>query len=89
MQIKFIFLLFLCHALQIAIDIKRYSVVQTGAKIQSGGVRKDLFKVEYHGSLEDKVETLPINEARYVAARKKTKDTNLFLSIKVLYINIP
>ena len=86
--IKFIFLLFLCHAFQIAIDIRRYSVVQTGAKTQSGGVRKDLFKAEYQGSLEDKVETLPIKEAIYVTDTKRTKDTNLFLSIKVLYINI-
>jgi hypothetical protein len=68
--------------------IKRYSVVQTGAKIQSGGVRKDLFNEEYHGSLEDKVATPPINDAKYVAAMKKIKDTNLFFTIKVLYIII-
>ena len=53
---------------------------------QSGGVRKDLFKDEYHGSLEDKVAKPPINDAEYVAAAKRRKDTILFLSIKVLYI---
>ena len=63
-------------------------MVQTGAKTQSGGVRKDLFNKEYHGSLEDNVAKPPIKEAKYVIAVKKTKDTNLFLSIKVLYINI-
>tara|TARA_Y100000816_G_scaffold261081_1_gene217809 strand:+ start:170 stop:412 length:243 start_codon:yes stop_codon:yes gene_type:complete len=73
---------------QAAIAIKRYRADQTGAKIQSGGVRKDLFSEEYHGSLEDMVATLPINEAKYVAATKKIKDTNLFFTIKVLYIII-
>tara|TARA_Y100001958_G_scaffold146273_1_gene125816 strand:+ start:446 stop:556 length:111 start_codon:yes stop_codon:yes gene_type:complete len=34
-----------------------------GAKTQSGGVNKDLFRVEYQGSLELKVEIPPINEA--------------------------
>ena len=76
------------HTFQIAIDIRKYSAVQTGAKTQSGGVRKDLFKDEYHDSLEDKVAKPPMNDAEYVTAVKKTKDTNLFLSIKVLYINI-
>ena len=71
-----------------ATAIKRYSIVQTGAKIQSGGVRKDLLSEEYHGSLDDMVETPPINEAKYVTAIKKTKDTNLFFNIKVLYIII-
>ena len=33
-----------------AIAIKRYKVVQTGANTQSGGVKTDLFSVEYHGS---------------------------------------
>ena len=61
-------------------------MVQTGAKTQSGGVRKDLFKDEYHGSLEDKVAKPHINHAKYVTAVKKTKDSNLFLIIKVLYI---
>ena len=32
-----------------------YKVIQTGAKTQSGGVRKDLFKDEYHGSLKEEV----------------------------------
>ena len=34
-----------------AIAIKRYKVVHTGANTQSGGVKKDLFSVEYQGSL--------------------------------------
>ena len=46
-----------------AIAIKRYKVVHTGANTQSGGVKKDLFRVEYHGSLKEIVAILPINDA--------------------------
>tara|TARA_B100001540_G_scaffold275396_1_gene261560 strand:+ start:54 stop:293 length:240 start_codon:yes stop_codon:yes gene_type:complete len=76
------------HTFQAAIAINRYNVVQTGAKIQSGGVRNDLFSDEYHGSLEDIVATPPIIDAKYVTAIKRIKDTNLFFTIKVLYIII-
>jgi hypothetical protein len=78
----------LTQAFQIAIAIKRYNIVQIGAKIQSGGVRKDLLSEEYQGSFEDIVATPPINEAKYVTAVKNTKDRNLFFTIKVLYIII-
>ena len=46
-----------------AIAIKRYKVVQTGANTQSGGVKTDLFSVEYQGSLLENVAKLPINDA--------------------------
>tara|TARA_Y100000590_G_C14927483_1_gene716248 strand:+ start:33 stop:272 length:240 start_codon:yes stop_codon:yes gene_type:complete len=74
------------HTFQAAIAINRYNIVQTGAKTQSGGVRKDLFNEEYHGSLEDIVATPPIKDAKYVTPIKKIKDKNLFFTIKVLYI---
>jgi hypothetical protein len=38
-------------------------VVQTGAKTQSGGVRNDLFKLEYQGSFALIVDIPPIKEA--------------------------
>ena len=65
-----------------------YRAVQTGANIQSGGVKKDLFKEEYQGSFDDIVAKRPTKDAEKVTATKKAKDTNLFLSIKVLYMKI-
>ena len=47
-----------------AIVIKRYSVVHTGAKIQSGGLKLAYAKDEYHGSLEVYVAIPPIKEAK-------------------------
>jgi len=62
-------------------------VVHTGAKTQSGGLKLDFFKVEYHGSLKEYVAIPPIIDAEYVAIPRITKDKILFLSIMVLYIN--
>ena len=69
-----------------AITIKRYKVVHTGANTQSGGVKKDLFRVEYHGSLKEIVAILPINDAEYVIIANIVKDINLFFNIFILYI---
>ena len=79
-------LLLLCQKNQIATVIIRYSVVQTGANIQSGGLKSDLTKLEYQGSLKLIVTKLPINEAENVIIKKSMNDKNLFFSIKVLYI---
>tara|TARA_S200000501_G_scaffold338284_1_gene345009 strand:- start:198 stop:437 length:240 start_codon:yes stop_codon:yes gene_type:complete len=76
----------LCQADQIAIAIKRYKVVHTGANTQSGAVRKDLFRVEYQGSLYENVAILPINDAEYVIIANMIKDINLFFNIFILYI---
>ena len=35
-----------------AIDIKRYNIVQTGAKTQLGGLKLGKIISEYHGSLK-------------------------------------
>ena len=42
----------LCQINQIAMVIKKYKVVHTGAKIQSGGLKIGLFKLLYQGSFE-------------------------------------
>ena len=55
-----------------------YRVVQTGANIQSGGLKKGLFNNEYHGSLKLTVANPPIKEAENVITRKVIKDKNLF-----------
>ena len=52
------------------------------------GVKKDLFKEEYQGSFDDIVAKRPTKDAEKVTATKRAKDTNLFLSIKVLYIKM-
>ena len=39
------------HINHIAIAIDKYKVIQTGAKIQSGGLNEDLTIEEYQGSL--------------------------------------
>ena len=51
---------------QIATDIAKYRVIQTGAKIQSGGLYDGLINNEYHGSLKLIVAILPIADAEYV-----------------------
>jgi len=78
-------LLFPFQTLQAATDIKKYNIDQTGAKTQSGGVKNDLFKLEYQGSFELIVEMLPIKDAEYVKIAKMTNDINLFFSI-IIYI---
>tara|TARA_Y100001978_G_scaffold196768_1_gene206695 strand:- start:367 stop:627 length:261 start_codon:yes stop_codon:yes gene_type:complete len=81
-------LFLLCQKIHTASVIIKYRVVQTGAKIQSGGLKFDFSSWEYHGSLELKVVNLPIIDAEKVIVRKRVNDRNLFLSIKVLYITI-
>tara|TARA_B100001057_G_scaffold298733_1_gene298878 strand:+ start:1128 stop:1358 length:231 start_codon:yes stop_codon:yes gene_type:complete len=66
---------------QIATVIIKYRLVQTGAKIQSGGLKFDLISCEYQGSLKLIVTIPPINEAEYVIISKIKNDKNLFLSI--------
>ena len=61
--------------------IIKYKVVQTGAKIQSGGLKFDFTSCEYHGSLKLIVVIPPINDAEYVIIKKRINDINLFLSI--------
>ena len=68
--------------------MNKYNVVHTGANTQSGGVKNDLFKLEYHGSLLEIVAMLPIKDAEYVTIANRRKDINLFLSIIILYINL-
>ena len=43
--------------------INKYSVVQTGANTQSGGLKLALTNVEYQGSFAVIVAILPINDA--------------------------
>ena len=79
-------LLLLCQKNQMAIVIIRYSVLQTGANTQSGGLKSDLTNLEYQGSLKLIVTKLPINVAENVIIKKSLNDKNLFFYIKVLYI---
>jgi len=69
-----------------ATAIKIYSVVQTGAKIQSGGLKEGLFILEYQGSLDILVEKPPIAEAANVIIIKLNNDVYLFLIIKLIII---
>tara|TARA_B100000700_G_C14518781_1_gene612103 strand:+ start:399 stop:587 length:189 start_codon:yes stop_codon:yes gene_type:complete len=62
-------------------------VVQTGAKIQSGGLYDGLINNEYHGSLKLIVAILPIADAEYVINANNEKDINLFFNIFILYIS--
>jgi hypothetical protein len=62
-------------------------VVQTGAKIQSGGLYDGLINNEYHGSLKPIVVMLPIADAEYVINANNEKDINLFFNIFILYIS--
>ena len=68
---------------QIATAMKIYSVVQTGAKTQSGGLKEGLFILEYQGSLDILVEKPPIAEAANVIIAKPNNDIYLFLNIKL------
>ena len=53
----------LCQKNQIATVIIKYKVVQTGAKIQLGGLNEGLISIEYHGSFKVMVIKPPINDA--------------------------
>ena len=65
--------------------IIKYSDVQTGANIQSGGLNDGLFSNEYHGSLKLIVAKPPIKEVEYVIKLKSKNDMNLFFSTYPLY----
>ena len=84
----FTFLFLLCQKDQIAIVIIKYRVVQTGAKIQLGGLYDGFINNEYQGSLKFIVTSPPITEAEKVIIKKRIKVKNLFLNMIVLYINI-
>jgi hypothetical protein len=88
MYIVFTFLFLLCQKDQIAIVIIKYRIVQTGAKIQLGGLYGGFINNEYQGSLNPIVAIPPITDAEYVTKANNIKDKNLFLSIFVLYISL-
>jgi len=58
-----------------------YSVVQTGAKTQLGGLKLGRIISEYQGSLKDVVVKPPIADAINVIKSKRKKDKYLFLVI--------
>ncbi len=58
-----------------------YSVVQTGAKTQLGGLKLGRIISEYQGSLKDAVVKPPIADAINVIKSKRNKDKYLFLVI--------
>ena len=78
----------LCQKDQIAIVIIKYRIVQTGAKIQLGGLYGGFINNEYQGSLNPIVAIPPITDAEYVTKANNIKDKNLFLSIFILYIGL-
>tara|TARA_B110001450_G_scaffold39116_1_gene34916 strand:- start:431 stop:697 length:267 start_codon:yes stop_codon:yes gene_type:complete len=88
MYVVFTFLFLLCQKDQIAMVIIKYKVVQTGAKIQLGGLYDGFINNEYQGSLNPMVAIPPITDAEYVTKANNIKDKNLFLSIYVLYISL-
>jgi hypothetical protein len=63
-------------------------VVQTGAKIQLGGLNEGLIINEYHGSLKPAVTNPPINDEEYVIIANNRNDKNLFFNIILLYNEI-
>ena len=84
----FISLFLLCQKIHIATVIIKYSVVHTGANIQSGGLNDGLFSNEYQGSLKLIVAKPPIKEAEYVIRPKSKNDMNLFFNTYLLYNNL-
>ena len=64
-----------------AIDIKIYNVVHTGAKTQLGGLKLGRIISEYQGSLNEAVVKPPITDAKEVIKSIKSKDKYLFLVI--------
>ena len=67
-------------------DIKKYSVVQTGPKTQEGGLIDGWIIWEYQGSLKADVTTPPIADAENVIKTINIKDTYLLLNISMRYI---
>ena len=60
-------------------------MVQTGAKIQLGGLNEGLLINEYQGSLKLIVTTPPMIDDEYVISINKKNDKNLFFNMIVLY----
>jgi hypothetical protein len=71
----------LIQIFQIATDIMMYSIVQTGANIQLGGLKLGKMIAEYHGSLNEVVVKPPIVDALKVIKSIKNRDRYLFLVI--------
>jgi len=65
-----------------AIDIKIYNAVQTGANTQLGGLKLGRIISEYHGSLNEAVVKPPIADAIKVINNIKVSDKYLFLVMK-------
>ena len=57
-------LFLLCQKNHIAVAIIKYNVVQTGAKIQSGGLNEGFINDEYQGSLKPIVAKPPMADAK-------------------------
>jgi|TARA_B110001452_G_scaffold8092_1_gene7126 hypothetical protein len=60
-------------------------VVQTGAKIQLGGLNEGLLINEYHGSLKPAVTMPPTTDEEYVIIVNNINDKNLFFNTILLY----
>ena len=71
----------LIQIFHIAIDIIKYSVVQTGANTQLGGLKLGKIICEYQGSLKEEVINPPIAEAIKVIKKIANKDKYLFFVI--------
>ena len=75
----------LCQKNQIANVIIKYRVVQTGAKIQLGGLNEGLLIKEYHGSLKSEVTRPTTTDEEYVIIMNNKNDKNLFFNMILLY----
>ena len=64
-----------------AIDIRIYNVVHTGANTQLGGLKLGRTISEYQGSLNDAVTKPPMPDAIKVMDKIKNKDKYLFFVI--------
>ena len=64
----------------------KYSIVQTGAKTQLGGLKLGKIISEYHGSLNEEVIKLPIEDAVKVIKINRNRDKYLFLVIIYLLL---
>ena len=79
-------LFLLCQKDQIAIVIIKYSVVQTGAKTQLGGLYDGFINNEYQGSLKLMVAKPPTKEAEKVMIRNNINVKSLFLIMLLIHI---
>ena len=83
-MIVFVFLK-LIQLIHTARDIKIYKLVQTGPKINAGGLNDGRIICEYHGSLYIDVTTPPIADAENVIKTIINKDRYLLLNISMRY----